>query len=124
MGLTSTTLRTSVPERVSGPSVHGVQGAAAMKIASDRFSTVEESSVIADLLRAILLSIWCVVRAPILIVLAFLEPFVRLLLVGIAILSLLAGLVYQGSSVAPPILGDGSCIAGLLDACPGLPFHT
>lgn len=74
-----------------------------MKTASDRFSTAEESSVVADLLRAILLFIWCVVRVPILIVLAFLEPFVRLLLVGIAIASLLTGLVYQGSSVAPPI---------------------
>lgn len=74
-----------------------------MKTASDRFSSAEEGSVIADLLRAILLFIWCVVRIPILIVLAFLEPFVRFVLVGIAILSLLAGLVYEGSSVAPPI---------------------
>lgn len=74
-----------------------------MRSASDRFSTAEEGSVVADLLRAILLFIWGVVRIPILIVLAFLEPFVRLLLSGIAILSLLTGLVYKGSSVAPPI---------------------
>jgi hypothetical protein len=38
-----------------------------------------------------------------LIVLAFLEPFVRFVLVGVAILSLLTGLVYEGSSVPPPI---------------------
>jgi hypothetical protein len=74
-----------------------------MKTASDRVSTVEEGSVVADLLRAVLLFIWCVVRVPILIVLAFLEPFVRFLLTGIAILSLLTGLVFKGSSAPPPI---------------------
>ena len=74
-----------------------------MKTASDRFSSAEAGSVVADLLRAILLFIWCVVRVPILIVLAFLEPFVRFVLVCIAILSLLTGSVYEGSSVAPPI---------------------
>jgi hypothetical protein len=36
-------------------------------------------------------------------VLAFLEPFVRFLLTGIAILSLLTGLVFKGSSAPPPI---------------------
>lgn len=74
-----------------------------MNTASERFSSAEEGSVVADLFRGILLFIWCVVRVPILIVLAFFEPFVRLLLSGIAILSLLTGLVYKGSSVAPPI---------------------
>lgn len=75
-----------------------------MKTASNRFSTADESNVVADLLRAILPFLWCLVRVPILVVLAFLEPFVRLLLVGIAILSLLTGLVYEGgSSMAPPI---------------------
>jgi hypothetical protein len=74
-----------------------------MKTASDRLSAAEDGSVVADLFRATLLFIWGVVRMPILIVLAFLEPFVRLLLIGIAILNLLIGLVYKGSSVAPPI---------------------
>lgn len=74
-----------------------------MKTASDRFSKAEEGSVVADLFRAILLFIWDVVRIPILIVLAFLEPLIRVILVGIAILSLLTGLVYQGSSAPPPI---------------------
>lgn len=74
-----------------------------MNTASDRFSSAEEGSVVADLVRGILLFIWCVVRVPILIVLAFLEPFVRFVLVGVAILSLLTGLVYKGSSVSPPI---------------------
>jgi hypothetical protein len=50
-----------------------------------------------------LLFIWGIVRIPILVVLAFIEPLVRLVLVGVAILSLLTGLVYKGSSVASPI---------------------
>lgn len=74
-----------------------------MKTASDRLSAAEEGSIVADLLRAILLFIWGVVRVPILVVLAFLEPFVRFLLTGVAILSLLTGLVYEGSSAPPPI---------------------
>lgn len=74
-----------------------------MNTANDRFSTAEEGSVVADLLRAILLFIWGVVRIPILIALAFIEPLVRLVLVGIAILSLLTGLVFMGSSAPPPI---------------------
>lgn len=74
-----------------------------MNTANDRFSTAEEGSVVADLLRAIVLFIWGVIRIPILIVLAFLEPFVRVVLSGIAILSLLTGLVFQGSSAPPPI---------------------
>lgn len=74
-----------------------------MSIAPDRFSPVEEGSAIPDLLRGILLFIWCIVRIPIVIVLAFLEPLVRLLLIGTAVLSLLTGLVYLGSSVAPAI---------------------
>lgn len=74
-----------------------------MKTASDRFSSSEEGSVVADLFLALLLLIWGVVRIPILIVLAFLEPFVRFLLTGIAILSLLTGLVFKGSSAPPPI---------------------
>jgi hypothetical protein len=77
--------------------------AAVMRSTSDRFSAANEGSAVADLLLGILLFIWCVVRVPILIVLAFLEPFVRLLLTGIAILSLLTGLVYKGSSAPPPI---------------------
>ena len=74
-----------------------------MRSTSDRFSTADEGGAVADLFLGILLFIWCVVRVPILIVLAFLEPFVRFLLTGIAILSLLTGLVFKGSSVAPPI---------------------
>src|SRR5690554_3975785 len=62
-----------------------------------------EPHVVMDLLRATLLMIWCIVRVPLLIVLGFLEPLVRLLLSGIAVLSVFAGLVYEGSSVTPPI---------------------
>lgn len=74
-----------------------------MKTASDRLSAAEEGSIVADLLRAILLFTWGLIRIPIVIVLAFLEPFVRFLLTGIAILSLLTGLVYEGASAPPPI---------------------
>lgn len=73
-----------------------------MKTATQR-SFTESGHVVADLLRAALWLVWAVVRIPILIVLAFLEPLVRLLLSSIAILSVLAGLVYKGSSVTPPI---------------------
>ena len=74
-----------------------------MKIARDNSSTAEEASAIANLLRGVLLLIFCIVRAPVTTVLAFLEPFVRLLLIGIAVLSLLTGVVYLGSSAAPAI---------------------
>lgn len=74
-----------------------------MSIARDHSSTAEEESAIANLLRGMLLFIWCIVRVPILIVLAFLEPFLRLLLIGIAVLSLLTGVVYLGSSAEPAI---------------------
>jgi hypothetical protein len=66
-------------------------------------SSRDEGSAVADAFRAALLLIWCVVRVPIVVVLAFLEPFVRLMLSGIAVLSVLAGLVYKGSNVPPPI---------------------
>jgi hypothetical protein len=74
-----------------------------MKTARDRLSVAEDGSMVTDLLRAIFLFLWGVIRVPILIVLAFLEPFVRVVLTGIAILSLLTGLVFEGSSAPPPI---------------------
>ena len=83
--------------------MHGIKEVAVMRIAGDRFSRADDASAIADLLRGILLFIWCMVRVPIVIVLAFLEPVVRLLLIGIAVLSLLSGLVYLGSNVVPAI---------------------
>ena len=73
-----------------------------MKNANERFSTADEG-VIADLLCGVLLLVWSIIRIPILIVLAFLEPFVRFVLTGIAVLSVAAGLVYKGYSVPPPI---------------------
>ena len=71
--------------------------------ASDRFSPAEEGGADADFLRAILLFIWGIIRLAIFLVLAFLEPFVRFVHVGVSIVSLLAGLVYKASSVTPPI---------------------
>lgn len=79
------------------------RAAAAMKTANDRFSTADEGNVVADLLCSAVLIIWGLVRMPILIVLAFLEPFVRFVLTGIAILSVLTALVFKGSSAPPPI---------------------
>ncbi|MBL8268547.1 hypothetical protein [Steroidobacter sp.] len=68
-----------------------------------RQSAPEESGVIVNLLLAAFWFTLNLIRWLILIVLAFLEPFVRLLLSAIAVLSVLAGLVYLGSSVPPPI---------------------
>lgn len=73
-----------------------------MKRFMERHST-EQGSIVADLLLSAVLLVWAIVRIPIVIVLAFLEPFVRVLLSAIAVLSVVAGLVYQGSSVTPPI---------------------
>lgn len=73
-----------------------------MKSSTERYST-DQGSVVGDLLRAAVLLVWATVRAAIVIVLAFLEPFVRVLLSGIAVLSLVTGLVYQGSNVTAPI---------------------
>jgi hypothetical protein len=69
----------------------------------DRSYSPDNGSVIANLLLAAFWLILNVVRWLCLVVLAFLEPFVRLLLSAVALLSVLAGLVYLGSSVAPPI---------------------
>lgn len=74
-----------------------------MKTANDRFSTTDEGNVVADLICSALLLVWNIIRVPILIVLAFLEPFVRFVLTGIAVLSVVVGLVYKGSSAPPPI---------------------
>lgn len=73
--------------------------AAVMRVAR----RTDDENAIADLLRGSFLFIWCIVRVPIFIVLAFLEPIVRLLLIGIAVLSLVSGLAYLGSSVAPAV---------------------
>jgi hypothetical protein len=63
----------------------------------------EDGGVFASLFLAAFWLILNVVCWLSLIVLAFLEPFVRLLLSAVAVLSVLAGLVYLGSSVPPPI---------------------
>jgi hypothetical protein len=74
-----------------------------MKTAYDRFSMTGERHVVLDMVLGALRIVWTVIRIPILIVLAFLEPFVRFILTGIAILSVLTALVSKGSSVPPPI---------------------
>lgn len=74
-----------------------------MKTTSERFSTADEGSALLDLLRGALLFIWCVLRVPIGLVLAVLEPFVRLALIGIAFASVITAFVFEGSSVTPAI---------------------
>lgn len=74
-----------------------------MRTESDQYSTAEDGNVIVNLLLAAFWLTLSFVRWLILIVLAFLEPFVRLLLSAVAVLSVLAGLVYIGSNVPPPI---------------------
>ncbi|MDY6944558.1 MAG: hypothetical protein SXG53_02475 [Pseudomonadota bacterium] len=69
----------------------------------DRSHSPDNDSVIANVLLAAFWLILSLLRWLSLVVLAFLEPFVRLLLSAVAVLSVLAGLVYLGSSVPPPI---------------------
>lgn len=83
-----------------------------MKIESNRFSTANEGSVVGDLLLALLLVLWSVIRVSLLIVLGFLEPFVRFVLIGIAILTVITALVFEGSSAPPAIPFCGMlCVA-------------
>lgn len=72
-----------------------------MKTASGRIQEADEGSFLADLARGIfLLAVW-IVRAPLLLIFAFLEPFVRLVLMGTALLGVLTAFVYRASGVAP-----------------------
>lgn len=73
-----------------------------MKTANDR-STTGEGNVIAEMFCGALMIIWGVIRIPILVVLSFLEPFVRFVLIVVAMLSVLVAFVSKGSSAPPPI---------------------
>lgn len=72
-----------------------------MKTSSERYSA--EDSALWDLIRGALLFAWCVVRVPIGMVLAFLEPLVRFVLLGIAVAGVITAFVYEGTSVTPAI---------------------
>jgi hypothetical protein len=74
-----------------------------MKTMSDRYSAADEESLAWNLLRGAIGFLWFVVRVPVGIVLAFLEPFVRLALFAIAVAGVITAFVYEGSSVVPPI---------------------
>lgn len=74
-----------------------------MKTTSERYSMADEGSALWDLLRGALLFLWCVVRVPIGIILAFLEPLVRFALIGIAVASVITAFVFEGSSITPAI---------------------
>jgi len=69
-----------------------------METANDRFSMIAERHVVSDVVFGALRIIWTFIRIPVLIVLAFLEPFVQFILTGIAILCVLTALVSKGSS--------------------------
>jgi len=56
-----------------------------MKTMSDRYSAADEESLFWNLFRGAIGFLWFVIRVPIGIVLAFLEPFVRFALFGIAV---------------------------------------
>lgn len=78
-------------------------GRGVMRTESQQYPTVEDANVIVSLLLAVFWLTLSLIRWLALLVLAFLEPFVRLLLSVVAVLSVLAGLVYLGSSAPPPI---------------------
>ena len=75
----------------------------AVNTTNGRCSTAEVRNWLWHLLRGAIGILWFVVRVSIGIVLAFLEPFVRLVLFAIAVAGVLTAFVYKGSSVAPPI---------------------
>jgi hypothetical protein len=71
-----------------------------MRPTSARDSMPEEGSVAGDLARGILGFLWHAIRLPILFCLLTLEPFVRVVLSGAALLGVLAALIYKGSSLS------------------------
>jgi len=72
-----------------------------MKTSSSRFQEADEGNPLADIARGLLLLLVWIVRAPLLLILAFLEPFIRFVLMGTALLGVLTGFVYKASGVAP-----------------------
>lgn len=70
-----------------------------MRAAKTRISAPEERSIAADLSLGILGFAWQAIRAPILLFLTILEPFVRLVLGGAAVLGVLTAFVFEASAV-------------------------
>lgn len=70
-----------------------------MRTTSACVSMPEEGSIAGDLARGVLGFLWNAIRLPILFCLLILEPFVRVLLSGAALLGVLTAFIYEGSSV-------------------------
>jgi hypothetical protein len=73
-----------------------------MRTASTRVSAPEERSIAAGLALGVLRVAWHAIRAPILLFLMILEPFVRLVLGGAAVLGVLSAIVFKASAVPDP----------------------
>jgi hypothetical protein len=71
-----------------------------MTTRSARASMPEEGSIASDLARGVLGFLWHAIRLPILFCLLILEPFVRVLLSGAALLGVLTASIYKGSTVS------------------------
>jgi hypothetical protein len=74
-------------------------GRSAMGTASPRVSGPDERSIVTGLTLGILGLAWHAIRAPILLFLVILEPFVRLVLGGAAVLGVLSAIVFEASAV-------------------------
>lgn len=70
-----------------------------MRTANTRVSGPQERGVGADLALGILGLAWNAVRAPILLFLIILEPFVRLVLGGAAVLGVLTAILFEAAAV-------------------------
>lgn len=70
-----------------------------MRTGNRRGSATEERSIAADLAFGTLGLAWHAVRAPILLSLIILEPFVRLALGGAAVLGVLTAFLFEASAV-------------------------
>lgn len=74
-----------------------------MRSESDRLSMADEGSIAGDFFRGIVRFLWDAIRVPLLVALCFLEPFVRVVLIGIALLTVITAFVFEGSSAPPAI---------------------
>lgn len=72
-----------------------------MRTANTRFSAPErEGSILGNLMLGLLYFLWYVIRTPIVLFLIIIEPFVYLLLGGVAVLGVVTAIVWETSSYA------------------------
>lgn len=70
-----------------------------MRTTSASAAIPEEGSIAGDLARGVLGFLWNAIRVPILFCLLILEPFVRVVLSGAALLGVITAFIYKGSAV-------------------------